>query len=122
MLALIERIRNEIRTLFNIRRARSLPPIGTMPPEGSWIFRSNIKMLVTGRVDKRMWAWLAQCGWRKCTFPHDRREYICLPRSAMVLLAKAPESTWDDLHSRMIHVASEHHLRKRNASRKRRPR
>jgi len=107
----IEKVRNTVRNLFNIRQKRRVPPVGTKPSVNTHICRGSVKMRVTHELDDRLWQWLALQNWRKITVPDDRRRYRHLPDSAFKVLLRAPIEELGDTHRRMLSAASRFPLR-----------
>ncbi|MBK9445492.1 MAG: hypothetical protein IPO00_04995 [Betaproteobacteria bacterium] len=106
MKTLYEKAKNRLRSLFNIRRKRRSPPVGTKPAVNACICRGTVKMQVTHEIDSSLWQWLALQGWRKITVPNDRRRYRNLPKEAMKILIKASPEALDPIHGRMLAAAA----------------
>lgn len=107
----IEKVRNTVRNLFNIRKKRRVPPVGTKPSVNSHICRGNVKMRVTHELDDRLWQWLALQNWRKITVPDDRRRYRHLPDKAFRMLLRAPVEELGDTHRMLLAAVSRFPLR-----------
>ena len=102
MRSVVDKVRNGVRNLFNIRRKRRVSPVGARPMVNTYISRGDIKMLVTHHLDDDVWQWLALQNWRKITFPNDRRRYRHLPKQALKILLQAPMDEREYIHRRML--------------------
>jgi len=68
-------VRDRLRTLLNIRKARHLPRRGPRPSVGSRIYWEDVRMTVQAGMTVELWVWLQTLGWREVTFKGDRRRY-----------------------------------------------
>jgi hypothetical protein len=106
MRSVVEKVRNGFRNLLKIRRKRRMSLVGARPMVNTYIYRGDIKMLVTHHLEDDAWQWLALQNWRKITFPNDRRRYRHLPKQALKILLRAPMDERERLHRRMLSVCS----------------
>lgn len=83
-------VRNQFRNLLGIRRERRIPRRTGRPPLGARIVLDDFRMVVQSGLDKDLWTWLQEQGWREVTFRPDRRVYRDIPSSWMTLLIDAP--------------------------------
>ncbi len=85
-------IRDQIRTLFRIRRPRSVTHPGPRPALGAKISRHDVRMTVQTGMSDELWRWLTDRGWRQITVRNDRRRYREVPASFVThLIDAAPE-------------------------------
>ncbi len=79
------------RTLFRIRRTRSVPPMTAMPQPGASIVREAYKIKLMQPCAPEVWVWLMFAGWRVCAVRNDRRQYTVLHPKTIHYLNVAPE-------------------------------
>lgn len=92
ILPLVTQVRDQVRTLFRIRRDRSLPPAGHKPGVGSRIVCGELRMTVQAGMSDALWRWLTKRGWREVQFRPDRRRYRDIPHAFVTqLIDAAPE-------------------------------
>jgi hypothetical protein len=68
-------VRDRLRTLLNIRKARKQHRRGPRPSTGSRIYCDDVRMTVQAGMTAELWAWLQSLGWREVLFKGDRRKY-----------------------------------------------
>lgn len=83
-------VRNHFRNLLGIRRERVTPRRTHKPAIGSRIFLGDIRMVVQAGMDRELWGWLQDQGWREVMVRPDRRTYREVPSSWMTLLIDSP--------------------------------
>lgn len=86
MVAVAINVRNQFRNLLGIRRARATPRRTPKPALGARIHLGDIRMVVQAGLDRELWSWLQDRGWREITVRPDRRSYRDVPSSWMTLL------------------------------------
>lgn len=106
MKTIFDNIRNTLRNLLKIRKKRRIPPVGSRPAVNTYIYRGNLKMLVTHEMDDAMWQWLSLQNWRKISVPKDRRSYHLLSRQALRALLKASSDDLESEHARILTTRS----------------
>lgn len=79
-------VRDQVRTLLNIRRERGLPPAGNKPTLGAKLTCGDLRMTVQAGMSQSLWHWLVQHGWREVMFRPDRRRYRDLPTAYVTRL------------------------------------
>lgn len=85
-------IRDQIRTLLRVRRARGVPTPGSKPPLGAKITRHDVRMTMQAGLSDELWRWLTDRGWRQVTVKQDRRRYRDVPASLVTgLIDAGPE-------------------------------
>ena len=82
-------IRDKIRSLLNIRVARTDSGLGPRPRVGSRIVLGRKRMLVTCTATDELWSFMSLLGWREVRVPRDRRRYLDLPRGSFEQLTRA---------------------------------
>ena len=90
MAAVAINFRNQFRNLLGIRRARATPRRTLRPALGARIHAGDIRMVVQAGLDRELWSWLQDRGWREITVRPDRRSYRDVPNSWMTLLIDSP--------------------------------
>jgi hypothetical protein len=90
MVAVAINVRNQFRNLLGIRRARSTPRRTPRPSVGARIYREDVRMVVQAGLDRELWGWLQDQGWREVTVRPDRRSYREVPSSWVTQLIDAP--------------------------------
>lgn len=90
MVTVATNVRNQFRNLFGIRRDRATPRRTPRPSVGARIFREDVRMVVQAGLDRELWGWLQDQGWREVIVRPDRRTYREIPSSWMTLLIDAP--------------------------------
>jgi len=83
-------VRNQFRNLLGIRRDRAMPRRTHKPAIGSRIFLGDVRMVVQAGMDRELWGWLQDQGWREVVVRPDRRSYREVPSSWMTLLIDSP--------------------------------
>jgi hypothetical protein len=93
MVAVAIKLQNKIRNLLGIRRARVTPRRTSRPPSvGARIFCEDLRMSVQIGLDRELWRWLQDQGWREVTARPDRRTYRDISSRWMTqLIDAAPE-------------------------------
>ena len=95
-------IKNTLRTLFNIRVERTLPPSGPQPPVGSSIVRGSLRIRLKVPIDSEQWAWFSGLGWRTTDRRTDRRRYVCVHDRALLKLLDADKGKRDRMHAQLL--------------------
>jgi hypothetical protein len=90
MVAVAINVRNQFRNLLGIRRERATPRRTPRPSVGSRIYRDGVRMVVQAGLDRELWGWLQDQGWREVIVRPDRRTYRDIPSSWVALLIDAP--------------------------------
>lgn len=90
MVAVAINVRNQVRNLLGIRRERKVPRRTPKPSVGARIFRDDVRMVVQAGLDRELWGWLQDQGWREVMVRPDRRIYREVPSSWVTLLIDAP--------------------------------
>jgi hypothetical protein len=88
-LDLIVQVRDQVRTLFRVRRERVLPRAGQKPAVGARIASGELRMSVQAGMSDELWRWLAKRGWREVMYRPDRRRYRDIPCGYATLLIDA---------------------------------
>lgn len=83
-------LRDQVRTLFKIRKERQVPPRGPKPRIGSAIYKDNVRMIVQAGMSDDLWLWLLDQGWREVLYKPDRRRYRDVSPSSITALFDAP--------------------------------
>lgn len=86
---MVNQLRSLVRTLFRIRRKRSLPAAGAKPGVGARIACGEYRIIVQAGMTDSLWKWLAQQGWREVTYRPDRRRYLDIPHAFVTELIDA---------------------------------
>ena len=76
---LADSLRDQVRTLFRVRRSRSVPRRGSKPRIGASIYRDDVRMTVQAGMTDELWLWLLDHNWREATYRPDRRRYRDVP-------------------------------------------
>jgi hypothetical protein len=85
-------VRDRLRTLLNIRKARNLHRRGPRPSAGARIHCDDVRMTVQAGMSADLWHWLQEQGWREVHFKGDRRKYRDVSTDwAMQLIDSPPE-------------------------------
>ena len=95
-------LRDQVRTLFKIRKERQVPPKGPKPRIGSAIYRDNVRMMVQAGMSDDLWLWLMEKGWREVIFKPDRRRYRDLSPSSITALFDAPPEEREKMLSKAV--------------------
>ena len=95
-------LRDQVRTLFKIRKDRQIPPKGPKPRIGSAIYRDNVRMMVQAGMSDSLWLWLLEQGWREVIFKPDRRRYRDVSPSAITALFDAPPEEREKMLSKAV--------------------
>jgi hypothetical protein len=85
----VNQLRSLVRTLFRIRRNRSVPVAGAKPGVGARITCGEYRIIVQAGMSDSLWRWLAQQGWREVTYRPDRRRYLEIPHAFVTELIDA---------------------------------
>ena len=101
-LDIVGQVRDQVRTLLNIRRERGMPPAGSKPSLGAKLICGDIRMTVQAGMSQALWQWLVEQGWREVTFRPDRRRYRDLPTAYVTRLIDS--STFEE-RSRILEAA-----------------
>jgi hypothetical protein len=88
-LDLILQVRDQVRTLFRVRRERVLPRAGHRPAVGARIAAGELRMSVQAGMSEDLWRWLAKRGWREVVYRPDRRRYRDIPCGFATMLIDA---------------------------------
>ncbi|MCZ2405209.1 MAG: hypothetical protein BGO74_04475 [Burkholderiales bacterium 68-12] len=91
-----------IRTVLSIRQKRRSPPAGPTPPEGAYVIRGEVRMLVNQRIPRDLWNWMLLSGWRTIPVKKDRRKCMELPPEALLELINAHPAERDIVHGRIL--------------------
>ena len=95
-------LRDQVRTLFKIRKERQVPLKGPKPRIGSAIYRDNVRMSVQAGMSDSLWLWLMEQGWREVIFKPDRRRYRDVAPSHITALFDAPAEDREKVLSKAI--------------------
>lgn len=87
--AIVNQVRDQVRTLFRIRRQRLVPPAGQKPAVGARITCGDLRMSVQAGMSEALWRWLTRLGWREVLFRPDRRRYRDIPHTFVTQLTDA---------------------------------
>lgn len=87
--AIVTQVRDQVRTLFRIRRDRLVPPAGMKPGVGARIVCGDLRMSVQAGMSDGLWRWLTKLGWREVLFRPDRRRYRDIPHGFVTQLIDA---------------------------------
>jgi hypothetical protein len=98
----ISKLRDQLRTVFHVRRQRLLPPPGAKPAFGSTITLDRLKMQLFLPIDYEQWEWLTLRGWRTLDSRQNRRRYYRVPRSAVTRLLHATPDEREFVHQRIV--------------------
>lgn len=96
------KIKNTLRTLFNIRVERALPPPGPQPTVGSSIVRGSLRIRLKVPIDNEQWEWFSKLGWRTTDMRTDRRRYMCVEDRALQKLLDADKEKRDRMHAQLL--------------------
>jgi hypothetical protein len=109
-------VRNHFRNLLGIRRARATPRRSPKPSVGARIFREDVRMVVQAGLDRELWGWLQDQGWREITVRPDRRVYRDVPSNWMTQLIDArPEQREALLNAAIAEARSAPAVRRRQS-------
>ncbi|MFZ6672788.1 hypothetical protein [Undibacterium sp. Xuan67W] len=95
-------VKNEIRSLFKIRKERMLPPPGNMPTFGSTIVLHRLKIQLRMTLEPEQWEWLTLKGWRTQDMRKNRRKYFKVPSKAVARLLHAAPEEREDIYQRIV--------------------
>jgi hypothetical protein len=95
-------LRDQVRTLFKIRKERQLQLKGPKPRIGSAIYRDNVRMMVQAGMSDELWLWLMEQGWREILFKPDRRRYREVSPSSITALFDAPAEDREKMLSKAV--------------------
>lgn len=84
-----QQVRDQVRSLFNVRTTRQVSKMGPKPRIGAVIFRGEVRITVQAGLTDDLWSWLAMQGWREPIVWPDRRLYRDVPSSLVTLLFDA---------------------------------
>lgn len=107
-------LKNAIRNVLNIRKARELPPAGPMPTIGSSIVRERLRIRLKYPINAEQWEFFTKRGWRTADMRKDRRRYMSVPDKILVKLLDRSGVERESLHNRLI----EAEMKKAAAARK----
>ncbi len=103
-MALVTQVRDQVRTLLRIRRARSTPRAGLKPAVGARIACGDLRMAVQAGMSEALWRWLTKQGWREVVYRPDRRRYRDVQHAFVTRLVDAHPDDW----TRVLKAAAEH--------------
>ena len=86
---LVAQVRDQVRTLFKIRRDRHIPTPGSRPAIGARIVCGDLRMSVQAGMSESRWRWLVSQGWREVYYRPDRRRYREVPHAYVTRLIDA---------------------------------
>ncbi|MCU6434975.1 hypothetical protein LPB67_14455 [Undibacterium sp. Jales W-56] len=98
-------VKNEIRSLLNIRQERALPPAGGMPTFGSTIVLNRLKIQLRMTLEPEQWEWLTLKGWRTQDMRKNRRKYFKVPSRAVARLLHATPEDREEIYQRIVTYA-----------------
>ena len=104
--ALVNQVRDQVRTLFRIRRDRLLPPPGQKPAVGARIACGDLRLTVQAGMSDALWRWLTRRGWREVLFRPDRRRYREIPHTFVTRLIDASPEDYDRILAAAAEQAS----------------
>ncbi len=96
------KIKNTLRTLFNIRVERALLPPGPQPTVGSSIVRGSLRIRLKVPIDNEQWEWFSKLGWRTTDMRTDRRRYVCVHDRVLLKLLDADKGKRDHVHAQLL--------------------
>lgn len=88
-----QHFRDQVRTLFRIRKARKVSRLvfdAPKPRMGSVLVRGEIRMTIQAGLTDDLWTWLASQGWREPEVFPDRRHYRDIPQAWVTRLFDSP--------------------------------
>ncbi len=94
-------LRNQVRGLLNIRKARATPRRSAKPAIGAYIIREDVRMTMQAGVSDQLWSWLQEQGWREAVYQPDRRRYRDVPSAWVTRLVDASP----DVYARVLDAA-----------------
>jgi hypothetical protein len=96
-----------MQTLFRrgkpAKERRRMLAAGRCPDVGKKIFRRDMVMTVTDPLQQDLWDWLVLMGWRESTARTERRQYRCLPESAIKTLIRTDRADREGVYRELIH-------------------
>jgi hypothetical protein len=110
-------LKNTLRTLFKIRKERSLPPAGSKPPVGSNIVFDRMRIRLKHPISDEQWTWLTEHGWRTVDMRTDRRRYALVPEKGVARMLNAEGLEREVILNKMIRLFSEEARAERRAER-----
>jgi hypothetical protein len=94
-------LRNQVRGLLNIRKARATPRRSNKPAIGAYIIREDVRLTMQAGMSDQLWSWLLEQGWREATYQPDRRRYRDIPSAWVTRLIDASP----DVYVRVLDAA-----------------
>ena len=88
-MVLVTQVRDQVRTLFRIRRERTTSRAGQKPGVGARIACGDLRMTVQAGMSDTLWRWLTNQGWREVLYRPDRRRYRDIPHGYVTQLIDA---------------------------------
>ncbi|HUN91675.1 MAG TPA: hypothetical protein VMU33_06445 [Burkholderiaceae bacterium] len=79
-------LRNQVRSLFRVRRVRRLPKRGPKPRIGASIFRDDVRLTVQAGMTDELWLWFLDHNWRELAYRPERRRYREVPSGTVMRL------------------------------------
>jgi hypothetical protein len=79
MINLADSLRDQVRSLFRVRRIRRVPRRGAKPRIGAAIFRDDVRIVVQAGMTDELWLWMLDHNWRELTYRPERRRYREVP-------------------------------------------
>lgn len=95
-------LKNTIRNVLNIRKERSLAPVGPMPQIGSSVVRDRLRIRLKYPITSEQWDWFTAQGWRTVDMRTERREYTSVPDKIVLKLLEKQGADRDALHMRLV--------------------
>lgn len=99
-------LKNTIRNVLNIRKERSLAPVGPMPQIGSSVVRDRLRIRLKYPITSEQWDWFTAQGWRTVDMRTERREYTSVPDKIVLKLLEKQGADRDALHMRLVKKTS----------------
>jgi len=91
----IPSLRNWVRGILQVRRARRVERRGGKPTIGTPVVREDLRMIVQAGMSDELWVWLLDQGWREPRYRPDRRSYRDIPSSVATRLVDAAPDAWE---------------------------
>lgn len=98
-------ISDKVRSLLNIRAARSPLPRAPKPRIGARAIRGELRMTLQAGLSDELWNWLQDRGWREVKFSPDRRKYKDIPPTHVHELIDAQPEQWSEVLMRAMAAA-----------------
>ncbi len=96
-------LRDQLRSLLQLRKERSLPRRGNKPAIGAYVVRDDLRLTIQAGMSDDLWHWLLEQGWREPAYQPDRRRYRDIPSTWVTRLIDAPP----ELYESVLHAAVE---------------